>query len=80
MASIQADKAYKQEGTIAATTLLSKVHTHSHIFPSIPTSVAALHVSQPSSFFSLFCCNLEYISMPYNYHAATDVEMLMKMC
>ena len=48
MSSIQAYKAHKQEGTIAATTLVSKMHqqgalgTSSHA--SIPTSVAALHV------------------------------------
>ena len=78
MSSIQAYKAHKQEGTIAATTLVSKVHTETKgifEFPSIPTSVAALHVKQPSGFFSI-CCNLELISISYNYHAATDVGML----
>ena len=35
-------------------------------FPSIPTSVAALHVKQPSRFFSI-CCYLELISISYNY-------------
>ena len=46
MSSIQAYKAHKQEGTIAATTLVSKMHKQGGIFefPSIPTSVAALHV------------------------------------
>ena len=42
MSSIQAYKAHKQEGP-----LVSKVHKQGaarHIFPSIPTSVAALHV------------------------------------
>ena len=34
-----------------------------------------MHVKQPSSFFSI-CCNLELISISYNYHAATDVGML----
>ena len=45
-------------------------------FPSIPTSVVALHVKQHtcSSFFSI-CCNLELISISYNYHAATDIGM-----
>ena len=50
-----------------------------HIFPSIPTSVAPLHVKQPSNFFSIFC-NLELICISYNYDAATDVGMLGKMC
>ena len=40
-------------------------------FPSIPTSVAALHVKQPSIF--SICRNLELISISYNYHAATDM-------
>ena len=43
MSSIQAYKAHKQEGT-----LVSKVHKQGaldrHIFPSISTSVAPLHV------------------------------------
>ena len=77
MSSIQAYKAHKQEGTIAATTLVSKMHKQGGIFefPSIPTSVAALHVKQPSSFLPI-CCYLELISISYNYHAATDVGML----
>ena len=79
MSSIQAYKAHKQEGTIAATPLVSKVHKQkgasSNSQASLLTSVAALHVKQPSSFFSI-CCNLELISISYNYHAAIDVGML----
>ena len=61
MSSIQAYKAHKQEGTIAATTLVSKMHKQGGIFefPSIPTSVAALHVKKPSSFLPI-CCYLAY--------------------
>ena len=33
-----------------------------------------MHVKQPSIF--SICCNLELISISYNYHAATDVGML----
>ena len=41
MSSIQAYKAHKQEGTIAATALVSKMHKQGGIFefPSIHTSV-----------------------------------------
>ena len=42
MSGIQAYNAHKQEGP-----LVSKVHKQGaawHIFPSIPTSVAALHI------------------------------------
>ena len=70
-------KAHKQEGTIAATTCTGKQGAQTrgtrYIFPSIPTSVAALH----GSFFPF--CNLELISISYNYHAAADVGMLGKM-
>ena len=30
--------------------------------------------------FFIYFCNLELISISYNYHAATDVGMLGKMC
>ena len=61
---------------IAATTLVSKVHKQGASSNSQAyTSVTALHVKQPSRFFSI-CCNLELISISYNYHAATDVGML----
>ena len=57
MSSIQAYKAHKQEGT-----LVSKVHKQGAFGTSsnIPTSVAALHVKQPISFFNLFqsCCSI----------------------
>ena len=69
MSSIQAYKAHKQEGTIAATTLVSKVHKQG----ASSNSQASLH--QLAGFFSIFC-NLELISISYNYHAATDVGML----
>ena len=44
---IQTYKAHKQKGTIAATTLVSKVHKQKHITSisqASPSSVAALHV------------------------------------
>ena len=87
MSSIQAYKAYKQEGT-----LVSKVHKQGlgalGKFPSIPTSVAALAACIDQTVFFNFC-NLDRISykcfgnldsISYNYHAATDVGMLGKMC
>ena len=53
MSSIQAYKAHKQEGTIAATTLVSKVHKQGASLNSQATSVAAPYVKQPSSFFQI---------------------------
>ena len=56
MSSIQAYKAHKQEGTIAATTLVSKVHKQGASLnsqASLYTSVAAPYVKQPSSFFQI---------------------------
>ena len=87
MSSIQAYKAYKQEGT-----LVSKVHKQGALGTS---SQASLHqwlhyiaacINQ-TVFFNF--CNLDSISykcfgnldsISYNYHAATDVGMLGKMC
>ena len=65
MSSIQAYKAHKQEGTIAATTLVSKMHKQGGIFefPSTPTSVAALHVKHCRSMLIQFkLLQLELIS------------------
>ena len=68
MSSIQAYKAHKQEGTIAATTLVSKVHKQGALGTS---SQASLHqwlhcMSNNQQYFSL-CCNLELISISYNF-------------
>ena len=85
MSSIQAYKVPKQEGSMAARTLVSKVHkqgalshvTSQCIFPSIPTSVAALRVNNQAVFFYLVL--LESISVSYGYNAATDIGMLGKI-
>ena len=77
MSSIQAFKVHKQEGT-----LVSKVHKQGTLGTS---SKASLHqwlhcMSNNQVFFNLKKINLELISISYNYHAATDVGMLEKMC
>ena len=76
MPSIQAHKAHEQEGT-----LVSKMHKQGALGTS---SQASLHqwlqcMSNNQAIFFDFC-NLELISISYNYDAATDVGMLGKMC
>ena len=61
MFSIQAYKAHKQEGSHDSNNNTGKQGAQTRgifEFPSIPTSVAALHVKQPSSFFFQFVVTL----------------------
>ena len=76
MSSIQAYKAHKQEGTGkqgAQTRGTRSAHLPKH--PYISGCTACLTTMQ---FFNF--CNLELISISYNYDGATDVGMLGKMC
>ena len=76
MSSIQAYKAHKQEGT-----LVNKVHKQVALstLPKHPYISGCAGCLTTKLFFSIFC-NLELISVSYNYDAATDVGMLGKMC
>ena len=69
MSSIQAYKAHKQG------TLVSKVHKQGALGTSSQASIHQwLHcMSNIQAIFSPIFCNLELISISYNYHAGTDV-------
>ena len=67
-------KAHKQEGT-----LVSKGHLIGPSSQASYISGCTACMSNNQAVFSL-CCNLELISISYNYDAATDVGMLGKIC
>ena len=79
MSSIQA---YKLKHTKQEGTLVSKGHSATHL-PKHPIHESLhqwLHFMSNNQIAFSFFFNLELISISYNYHAATDVGMLGKMC
>ena len=64
MSSIQAYKSHKQEGTIAATKLVCKVHKQGALSTSSQASLHQwLHSTSNNQAVYLICCNLELISI-----------------